>query len=63
MTRHGLVLWYGREGLTNGDGRLFSASSRGEGVLSDGGLNDAREWGREKEKHNLVNKDLVDFTG
>lgn len=59
MTGHGLVLWYGREGLTNGDGRLFSASSRGEGVLSDGGLNDARE----KEKHNLVNKDLVDFTG
>ena len=46
MTGHGLVLRHGREGLANGDGRLLSASGRGEGVLSNGGLNDAREEGR-----------------
>ena len=50
MTGHGLVLRYGREGLTDGDGRLLSASGRGEGILSDGGLNDAREGGREGRK-------------
>ena len=50
VTWHHLVLWYNCEGLTNGDGRLFSANGRGKRVLSNGGLNDGWiEWGNKTQ--------------